>query len=129
ATDASGNTTACSFTVTINDTEAPKITCPANITVQTDCSGVKAVTYATPAATDNCGTPSVVCAPASGSSFALGTTPVTCTGTDASGNHTSCSFNVTVSFSPANCQALGADLVKSKVHFHHDGARYAGFKG
>ncbi len=32
ATDGAGNTATCSFTVRVNDTQAPVITCPANIT-------------------------------------------------------------------------------------------------
>src|SRR5204863_3575293 len=35
ATDASGNTNACTFNVTVNDTEAPHAICPANIVVST----------------------------------------------------------------------------------------------
>ena len=31
ATDASGNTTSCSFTVTVTDTQNPVITCPGNL--------------------------------------------------------------------------------------------------
>jgi endonuclease/exonuclease/phosphatase family metal-dependent hydrolase len=98
ATDGSGNTSTCSFTVTVNDTQAPVITCPANVTAANDsgqCSAV--VNFAAPTATDNCsgvGTP--VCAPASGSSFPKGTTTVTCSVSDASSNSASCSFTVTV---------------------------------
>jgi hypothetical protein len=44
------------------------------------------VTYGTP----------VVCSPPSGSTFAVGTTPVNCTATDAAGNVAPCSFTVTV---------------------------------
>jgi hypothetical protein len=40
--------------------------------------------------------PGVVCAPPSGSSFPRGTTWVTCTATDASGNQATCQFPVTV---------------------------------
>lgn len=96
--DASSNSASCSFTVTVNDTTAPAITCPANVTQSTDpnqCTAV--VTYANATATDNCpgvGTP--VCAPASGSTFVLGVTTVTCTVSDASSNSASCSFTVTV---------------------------------
>jgi hypothetical protein len=55
------------------------------------------VTY-TVTATDLCvGTNvSLVCSPLSGSTFALGTTMVTCWATDPSGNSNSCSFNVTI---------------------------------
>ncbi len=54
ATDGSGNTDTCTFTVTVNDTEDPEITCPAPITISNDpgvCGAV--VTYAV-TATDNC---------------------------------------------------------------------------
>jgi hypothetical protein len=47
----------------------------------------------------------VVCNPASGSSFSVGTTPVTCTATDTSGNTAFCQFTVTVN-SAANFTAL-----------------------
>ncbi|MEM7035868.1 MAG: HYR domain-containing protein, partial [Bacteroidota bacterium] len=35
-TDAAGNTASCNFTVTVNDDEAPTITCPANTTLSLD---------------------------------------------------------------------------------------------
>jgi hypothetical protein len=97
-TDTSGNAAQCSFTVKINDSQSPTVTCPANITKATasgQCSAV--VTYANATATDNCpgiGTP--VCAPPSGSSFLKGVTTVTCTATDAAGLTASCTFTVTV---------------------------------
>ncbi len=54
-------------------------------------------TYATPTASDLVdGAVAVSCAPASGSTFALGTTPVNCSATDAHGNTASTSFNVNV---------------------------------
>src|SRR5205085_2079336 len=78
ATDASNNTAQCSFTVTVLDRQAPAITCPAPITVQTSSNSGTAVTYPTPAAADNCGgTVTVSCTPASGTVFPLGTTTVT----------------------------------------------------
>src|SRR5262249_41521938 len=98
ATDTSSNMTSCSFTVTVGDTQPPTLTCPANITRNNDpgvCTAV--VTYAAPVAADNCpgvGTP--VCTPASGSTFAHGTTTVSCAVMDASGNSNACSFTVTV---------------------------------
>src|SRR5207344_3293370 len=33
ATDAAGNTATCTFTVRVNDTQVPVVTCPANIVV------------------------------------------------------------------------------------------------
>jgi HYR domain-containing protein len=96
ATDGSGNTASCGFTVTVNDCEPPTITCPQNLSVCNDqgrCDA--AVSFTTPAA-DNCTTVTVVCTPASGSVFPHGTTPVSCTATDGSGNTANCSFTVTV---------------------------------
>ncbi|HJQ22880.1 MAG TPA: HYR domain-containing protein [Blastocatellia bacterium] len=96
--DAANNPASCTFTVTVNDTQAPTITCPADITQSTDtgnCSAV--VNYAAPTVSDNCpGVGAATCTPASGSVFAKGTTQVTCNVTDAAGNTGSCSFNVTV---------------------------------
>ncbi|HQR35495.1 MAG TPA: S8 family serine peptidase, partial [Blastocatellia bacterium] len=101
-----GNGASCSFTVTVQDTQAPTIgACPANITV--NGSGPTAVTFATPTATDNCPGATVACVPASGSSFAVGTTTVTCTASDASPNspNTTCTFTVTVVTCTITCPA------------------------
>ncbi|HXH18725.1 MAG TPA: HYR domain-containing protein, partial [Chitinophagales bacterium] len=95
-TDASGNTAQCSFTVTVNDVQAPTITCPANITQSTDagtCSGT--VNY-TVSASDNCPgvSTTLISGLASGSSFPPGFTTVQWRATDAKGNTSSCSFTV-----------------------------------
>jgi hypothetical protein len=89
----------CTFTVKVNDTQPPTITCPANIFVAATASCPPAVSRTvnfTTTASDNCPGVTVVCSPASGSIFPVGTTSVTCTATDASGNTASCSFTVTV---------------------------------
>jgi hypothetical protein len=96
ATDASGNAASCSFTVTVKDCEPPKITCPNDIVTCNEPGKPFAVVTFTATATDNCGVATVVCAPPSGSTFPIGTTPVTCTATDTSGNPSTCSFTVTV---------------------------------
>jgi hypothetical protein len=70
----------CGFTVTVNDTQPPSITCPSNIAVPA-ASGFKGaiVDYPEPTVTDNCpGVPAPVCNPASGSFFPIGVTTVTC---------------------------------------------------
>src|SRR5262249_13147383 len=54
-TDGSGNSSTCSFIVTVVDVEAPNITCPANISQGNDpglCTA--AVSYSAPNGTDNC---------------------------------------------------------------------------
>ncbi|MGC8952805.1 HYR domain-containing protein, partial [Chloroflexus sp.] len=47
------------------------------------------------------GAVAVTCTPASGSTFPLGTTTVTCTATDAAGNTASGSFTITVTSASA----------------------------
>jgi hypothetical protein len=98
ATDGAGNTASCTFTVRVNDTQAPTINCPANITVTTAAgSCVAPVTYAVTAA-DNCPgvTTALTAGLASGSDFPIGVNTVTYRATDAAGNTTTCSFTVTV---------------------------------
>ncbi|WP_415686423.1 Ig-like domain-containing protein [Gillisia hiemivivida] len=100
ATDASGNTTTCNFTITITDEEPPTIVCPSNIDMDVDqgvCGAV--VSFETPIAIDNSDldvTVTQTAGPASGEVFPVGTTTVTFTATDAAGNQASCSFDVTI---------------------------------
>jgi hypothetical protein len=86
----------CSFSVTVNDTQPPKINCPSDITMCNDPGQCSAHVSFTVTATDNCAVQSLVCTPPSGSIFPKGTNTVTCVATDTSGNTTSCSFNVIV---------------------------------
>ena len=95
--DASNNMAGCSFTITVNDTQPPTITCPANVTsVSPTPGGSVTVTYPPPSASDNCPGVMTACTPPSGSTFARGATTVTCTATDTSGNTATCSFSVAV---------------------------------
>jgi ELWxxDGT repeat protein len=98
ATDEAGNTASCMFSVTLHpDTVPPVVTCPADVT-RTDGS---AVTWSGGTASDDLGTVTVKDEPPSGSAFSRGTTPVTRTATDGSGNTASCTFQVTVTGSGA----------------------------
>jgi predicted outer membrane repeat protein len=104
ATDRSGNSTDCSFTVTVKDTEPPQASgCPDDITIGVDpgqCSAT--ATWTAPIFTDNCNTiASVSCNHNPGDSFPTGPTTVTYTARDSSGNSASCSFTVTVKESEA----------------------------
>lgn len=97
-TDAAGNTATCSFDVTINDTQSPTVSCPADIAKDNDpgdCSAV--VTWPEPTYGDNCPGESISSDIASGATFNVGTTVVTYTVTDAANNPATCSFNVVVS--------------------------------
>jgi hypothetical protein len=92
-----GGSDTCTFTVTVNDTQPPVITCPANVTAVTPTiTDPCAVVNFTTTASDNCPGVVVVCNPPSGSCFPVGVTTVTCTATDASGNTATCSFTVSV---------------------------------
>jgi gliding motility-associated-like protein len=97
--DASFNTAQCSFDITVNDNENPVITCPTNFTVNNDlgsCSAV--VNYGLAVFTDNCagGSVAVTAGLASGSTFPLGMSSVTYEAQDASGNTSTCSFDITI---------------------------------
>lgn len=86
----------CSFNVTVLDTIPPTIICPPDtcVFVGPNINGTN-VTYDAPFADDNCPF-NVSCSPASGSFFPIGTTTVTCTATDNSGNSSTCTFDVIV---------------------------------
>ena len=78
------------------DTTPPVLTVPAGITVEEDTTGGADVTLPEATATDIVDpAPAVSCDQSSGF-FPLGTTTVTCTATDASGNSSSGSYTVTV---------------------------------
>ncbi|WP_411032430.1 HYR domain-containing protein, partial [Spongiimicrobium sp. 3-5] len=98
-TDDAGNTMTCSFDVTVVDSEAPVINCPADITQDTDAGVCEAVvTYTAPVGTDN--SPGAVTVQIgglpSGSTFPIGTTTNTFEVTDATGLTATCSFDVTI---------------------------------
>jgi hypothetical protein len=97
ATDATGNQSLCTFTVSVIDTQPPIISCPADIRKECEAPTGTPVTFAVDAI-DACGAPvdELVCTPASGSVFAPGITTVTCRATDGSGNSSECDFTITV---------------------------------
>lgn len=82
-----------------NDTQAPAINCPANITVSNNGGQCGAIVGFAPAtATDNCGIVAIsqTSGLPSNAFFPLGTTTNTYVATDLSGNTSTCSFDVTV---------------------------------
>lgn len=113
ATDASGNTDTCTFTVTVQDAQLPVIlSCGAvgNQSVVADagqCTFTQTTNAWNASANDNCSIASLTYTltgattgtgnSLSGVSFNLGTTTVTWTATDGSGNTSSCMFDVLVS--------------------------------
>ena len=98
ATDAVGHESTQSFIVTVEDRTDPVLTVPAAVTQVV--SGPTALNFAA-TATDNLdSSPAVLCTPPSGSVFPLGSTTVSCTATDASGNSTTDTFSVTLASTP-----------------------------
>lgn len=77
------------------DTTAPTITVPPTITVRTASSSGTAVSYNV-TASDPDDAATVSCAPASGSTFPVGTTTVNCAAHDTHGNTSTASFSVVV---------------------------------
>jgi hypothetical protein len=96
ATDAAGNEGTASFTVTVQDTTVPVISVPATITVLATSPAGAVVTYSASATDAIDGPVPVTCDPPSGSTFPIGTTTVTCTATDSSGNTATATFQVVV---------------------------------
>jgi uncharacterized repeat protein (TIGR01451 family) len=95
-TDSSGLSDSCQTTVIVADAEAPQLLCPTNIVQGNDPGQCSAIVTYVAAATDNCTLATLICVPASGSTFPKGSTTVTCMATDGAGNPASCSFTVTV---------------------------------
>jgi hypothetical protein len=118
ATDASGNTSTCSFTITVNDAQPPTVTCPANQVRNTD-PGLCYATFTPPQPTfaDNCAVTRLTwvmtgattgASPAAGINYVpstqflltgttgTGLTTITYTAADAAGNTSSCTFTVRV---------------------------------
>jgi hypothetical protein len=114
ATDGSGNSANASFTVTVVfiDNVAPVLSgVPSDRVVEANGPSGSTVNYPTPTATDNVDGPIaiVTCGPASGSTFPLGTSTVTCKATDAHGNTGSASFTVSVVDTTKPTLAVPAD--------------------
>jgi hypothetical protein len=94
--DLAGNTATGSAVDVRIDRVAPVVAGIADISVTTATTS-SPVSWPTPAVTDDQGTAAPVsCDPASGSTFPLGVTTVTCSSTDAAGNRGSTTFTVTV---------------------------------
>ncbi len=103
ATDVNGNTSSATAVVTVEDNIAPSLAgLPNDITVTASnntCS--ETVSWTAPIATDNCGV-TLTSTHNTGDVFTIGTTIVSYTATDASGNSTSESFTITVNPSVIN---------------------------
>ena len=116
AQDAAGNSAEVSFLVTVRDANAPLLFVPANITESADSPAGRVVTYSVSASDAGTPSPTVVCLPASGSTFPIGTTTVNCRASDGAGNSSTASFTVTITSLAAagdGGRMYGAGVVKT----------------
>jgi hypothetical protein len=101
ATDTSGNTAACSFTITVLDDEAPIMSglSAVDVVVAADAEYAEGVTLGVPTVTDNCD-PAPVVTNNAPTRFRLGHSVVTWTARDAAGNTSTADQDVFVSGPP-----------------------------
>ncbi len=103
ATDDCGNSSTCAQTIVIDDSMAPSITCPANVTIQCTASTLPANT-GTATATDNCtGSPTITFSDVTvaGSCPQERTITRTWTASDGCGNNNTCNQTIVVDDSVA----------------------------
>ena len=96
ATDSAGNTSSTLFTVTVEDTTPPSLTLPAAMVVTANRPGGATVTLLPATATDAADPNPLITYDHTSGLFPVGTTIVNVTATDASGNASSGTFDVTV---------------------------------
>ena len=74
----------------------PQIACPADVSLTGVAVPTQAVTYSAPTVSSGEAPVNVTCSPASGATFPLGDTTVSCTANDAMSRQAACSFKVTL---------------------------------
>jgi DNA-binding beta-propeller fold protein YncE len=101
-TDTGGGSDTDDVVVTVQDTLAPDISCPADVVVNLPMNSnatSMVVNYPAVTATDSCSSSVTVnSTPASGSVFTVGTTTVNASADDGAGHISNCSFTVTVQY-------------------------------
>ncbi|MGQ8338926.1 HYR domain-containing protein [Sunxiuqinia sp. A32] len=131
-TDAAGTEISCSTFITVADDEAPTINCPSNITVNADNGSCDANVSLIVNYSDNCSGASITNNFNSGGAdasdnYPVGTTTVEFIATDAAGNTTPCSVDITVidnqdpviscpaavsqAVDPGSCEATVSNLI------------------
>lgn len=121
ATDAAGNASSATQTVTVLDVEPPVFVAPptfgpiasSDLRVNATSPAGAVVSFGTNV-TDNVGVTSLSCEPESGSVFPAGTTNVVCTAGDAAGNTSSKSFSVVVIGAKEQIAAL-TDMIREDL--------------
>jgi hypothetical protein len=110
AVDSAGNTSTCTQTITVTDTENPIITCSGNLSVNNNPGQCSAnVNLAQPATSDNCGVQSVSNDHPS-NTYPVGVSTITWTVTDIHGNTATCMQTVTVADSEVPTISCSANV-------------------
>jgi lysophospholipase L1-like esterase len=95
------------------------LTCPPSQTADSHMGQPALVTWETPVPQGGTAPATTTCSPASGQPFPVGTTPVTCTATDAVAHTASCGFQVIVAripvLSATRFAAFGDSMTEGKV--------------
>ncbi|MEZ4799749.1 MAG: HYR domain-containing protein [Flavobacteriales bacterium] len=100
-TDNSGNTASCTSMITVVDLIAPEVNCPSNQMIEIESGTYVLPDYSVSAvafADDNCGSAELnwIQTPAAETELGVGVHEITLTVNDASGNETTCSFQLEV---------------------------------
>ncbi|MEL6810508.1 MAG: HYR domain-containing protein, partial [Bacteroidota bacterium] len=130
ATDLAGNTASCSFTITVNDTEAPVALCQ-DITVALD--SIMGMVSIQPSDIDNgssdiCGVDSLSLDISTFDCSNIGANTVTLSVVDAAGNVDTCTATVTIEDNTApviQCvgeAAIGLPVFINEIHYDNSGA-------
>ena len=94
--DGQGKTNSSTIVVVVRDTTPPVLALPAAVIAEATGPSGTTVSYSASATDIVSGSVPIVCVPASGSAFALGTTQVSCSAVDAADNRTTGTFDVIV---------------------------------
>jgi hypothetical protein len=114
AKDNAGNESAAkTFKVTVQDTTAPALSLPSDITKEATSAAGAVATYSAAASDLVDGPVAIGCSPASGTTFALGTTTVNCSAKDSHNNQGSGSFKITVKDTTTPTLTVPADITKT----------------
>ncbi len=97
-TDAAGNSSSCTTTLTVTDDTPPTVSCAAGTAASADgnCEAPIPDVTASVATSDNCSGVSLTQSPAAGTLVGLGVHTITVTGVDAAGNSSICTTTFTV---------------------------------
>jgi len=106
AVDSNGNVGTASFTVHVSDTTGPAITAPTGLAAEATSPAGAVVNFDASANDLVDGSVPTTCSTPSGSIFGLGSTSVTCTASDSSGNGSTATFEVVVTDSTAPALTL-----------------------